>query len=105
MAEAKLNVVIIFCRHKYAPPVKMVPGDHITFNLNNLHNAVNEKLLNGNMYNCVATSEHMDATVCDAAIYKIKPGQHYDDTSNSMLSRKLPELPKTPDSTGTRVMF
>lgn len=73
--------------------------EHITLNLNDLRTPVtNGKLSNGNMYSSVATSEDGETSQ-----QKISNGETYSVTYNgtdSIQTRKLPELPKTPESTG-----
>ena len=98
-------VVIIIIRHrrrKYGPTnqrMKSFEPRHVTLNLNDLRPpVVNGKVVNGNMYNSVATSD-MESDK-ENSLRKINNGDLYHEPFDGIQTRKLPELPKTPESTG-----
>lgn len=82
--------------------LKPMPVDgHVTINLNDLRANTNGKISNGNMYNSVALEElEMERELCTAAELKSDKGA-YLDPSGTIQSRQLPDLPPTPDSSGT----
>ncbi len=99
-------VFIIIVRHrrrKYGNNQRIKsnfePG-HVTLNLNDLQPPVaNGKVSNGNMYNSVATTEVADLDR-ENSLRKINNGDVYREPFDCIQTRKLPDLPKTPESTG-----
>ena len=81
---------------------------HVTLNLNDLRlntttaagvvPQANGKVVNGNMYNSVATSD-LDLDK-DTAKFSNLVASAYGEPFDGIQTRKLPELPKTPESTG-----
>ena len=103
--------VVIFMRRrrsKYSNNHRVMkciePPRHIAVNLNSLHNGnngvpVNGKVINGNMYNFMATSDvDSDQTCCGGISNAV---EFYKEPHSR--GRQLPELPKTPDSSGTSI--
>lgn len=108
-------ILIIILRHRKQKynnnhrAMKSIEPRHVTLNLNDLrNNTLNEKIIsNGNMYNCVATSDGdsdrdgaCTSSVDSSSIYP----NHYllpDDLREScMQNRMLPDLPPTQYSSG-----
>lgn len=77
------------------------PPRHVTLNLNDLRAppVANGKVMNGNMYNSVATSE-LEIDSKENSLTKFANGDAYGEPFDGIQTRKLPELPKTPESTG-----
>ena len=105
-----LTAVVVICvirhrKNKYNnnSHVKSVePPHHVTLNLNDLRamNAPNGKVSNGNLYNSITTSDVDSEHNLTMANGKVSNGDVYREPYDGIQGRKLPELPKTPDSTG-----
>ena len=94
-------VIIRHRRNKYggSNPLKMFVGnDHINFNLNDLGGT--EKVNNGNMYKGVAVDESTSEFEKMGSLQKFINGPTPGQSDEAIQNRKLPDLPKTPDSTG-----
>lgn len=97
-------ICIIILRHKrrkngsnHRIKQSFDPG-HVTLNLHDLQPPVaNGKISNGNKYNSLATTEDPDQ---NGTLHKNLNGDVYPERFDVIQARKLPELPKTPESTG-----
>ena len=90
-----------FANHRAVKAVHIEAHSNGTVNLNDIHNqttssANNGKLSNGKIYNCVASSD----IESDREGTWTKMGS-YRDPLDCIQHRKLPELPRTPESTGS----
>ena len=86
------------------------PPRHITLDLNDLHGNVGMngtlKMSNGNMYNGVVVSDGESDSEVKPNI-QVRDSYSYSTGNRAMGvvgNRKLPELPKTPESTGTCII-
>ena len=99
LAGAVVLIVIFRSRKKKSgsnSQLKSLTSEHVTLDLNDIRALANGKLSNGNMYNSVATSDSDHEEPSGTQQYK-----NIDPTEQATLqARKLPELPKTPESTG-----
>ena len=103
-------IIIIILRHRRRKynnnhrSMKSIQPRHATLDMGDLteiqQNTLNGKLSNGNMYNGVANSDgesDREGTCC------VGRDLYYQDPVDSLhgiQTRKLPELPRTPESTG-----
>ena len=100
-------------RRKYASSchrVKAIQHEHVTLNLNDIHmpttmldNNINNKLLNGNMYNSLAQSEYNNGDLHNQFISEyavpqnggpVLPINGMDHNADTMQGRSLPALPR-----------
>ena len=104
-------IVIIILRHRRIKynnnhrSMKSIEPRHVTLDLNDVQvaAALNGKLSNGNMYNCVAVSDGESSDregVCCAKLEAAAREAYYQDPLDNIQTRRLPELPRTPESTG-----
>ena len=101
-------ILLIIIRHrknKYNNnhrTMKPIEPRNVAVDLSDIRIAANGKVSNGNMYNFVATSEgesDREGACCTNA--KDCFGGEPSTTTGAIQNRKLPDLPPTPDSSGT----